>query len=114
MSTYQPSPVQPPYQPVQKDSTLAIISLISGISAFVFLPFIGAVAAIILGHLAKKEIRESGGMIKGSGMATAGLILGYIQLVLIVIVVIGLILLVALSPNIGNVFNNINSQLPVY
>lgn len=114
MSTYPPSMVQPPYQSMQRDSTLAIISLISGICAYVFLPFIGSLAAVILGHLAKKEIRESNGTIKGDGMATAGLVLGYIQLALIMLIVIVIISLVALSPNIANVFSNINGQLSGY
>ena len=114
MSTYPPSMEQQPYQPLHKDSTMAIISLISGICAYIFLPFIGSLAAIILGHLAKKEIRESNGTITGNGMATAGLVLGYIQLALIVLIIIGIILLVAFSPNISNIFSNINSQITGY
>lgn len=69
------------YSPVTKTSTTAIISLIAGILGFLqVLPFIGPLAAIITGHMAKKEIRNSNGMITGNGMATAGLILGYIAL----------------------------------
>ena len=41
--------------------------------------FLGSIAAIITGHMAKSEIKKSAGMVTGNGMATAGLILGYID-----------------------------------
>jgi hypothetical protein len=61
---------------------MAIVSLITGILAWFLLPIIGAIAAVITGHMAKKEIRESGGWLVGDGLATAGLILGYAHLAL--------------------------------
>jgi hypothetical protein len=68
--------------PTTRTSTAAIISLITGILGFVqILPVIGPIAAIISGHMAKSEIKKSGGMVTGNGMATAGLILGYLMLV---------------------------------
>ncbi len=73
----QPSASLPP---VQAASTLAIISLISGIVSWFLLPFIAAVAAVITGHMAKNEIKKSNGMMSGNGLATAGLVLGYVQL----------------------------------
>jgi hypothetical protein len=60
------------------NSTLALVSLITGILGLTVLPTIGSIAAVITGYLAKKEIRESGGALSGDGMATAGLILGWI------------------------------------
>ena len=66
--------------PAPPTSTLAIVSLISGIVSWFLIPFIAAVAAVITGHMAKSEIRKSNGMLGGNGMATAGLVLGYIQL----------------------------------
>ncbi|OGO14012.1 MAG: hypothetical protein A2Z66_12925 [Chloroflexi bacterium RBG_13_66_10] len=71
-----------PETPLPRTSTMAIVSLITGILAYVMLPFVGAIAAVITGHLAKKEIRESGGWLIGDGLATAGLILGYVHLAL--------------------------------
>jgi type IV pilus assembly protein PilA len=53
----------------------AIGSLISGVF-FLFLP--ASIVAVILGHLSLSEIRKSAGRIKGRGIATAGLVLGYI------------------------------------
>jgi hypothetical protein len=63
-----------------RNSTLAIISLIGGITGWTVLPFLGAIVAVITGHMAQSEIKKSGGMITGKGMATAGLIMGYIVL----------------------------------
>ena len=41
-----------------------------------------AIPAVICGHIARSKIRKSGGALGGTGIATAGLILGYIALVL--------------------------------
>ncbi len=62
------------------NSTTAIISLVAGIAGWTILPFLGAIAAIITGHMAKSEIKKSMGMITGNGMATAGLVLGYLNI----------------------------------
>jgi hypothetical protein len=64
------------------------------------------VAAIILGHIAKKEIRESNNTISGSGMATAGLVLGYIQWAFILLGVVVLVVILSLVPNISNSISN--------
>lgn len=61
-------------------SGMAIGSLITGIFFFV-LP--SAIAAVILGHISRSEIRRSAGRKKGSGMALAGLILGYAGIAII-------------------------------
>ena len=51
-------------------------------------PVVDAIAAVVTGHLAKKEIRESGNTLGGDGMALAGLLMGYIQLGLFVLFLI--------------------------
>ncbi len=90
-----------------ENSTLSIVSLVSGILGWILLPFIGAIAAIITGHMAKAEIRDSMGGIGGDGLATAGLVLGYAQIVFCVIPMCVLFTLVLMAPSIGNVFSNI-------
>jgi hypothetical protein len=66
-----------------RTSGAAIASLIFGIIAWLGLPVVGAVVAVICGHVARGEIRRMPvGTIEGDGMALAGLILGYAQLVL--------------------------------
>lgn len=85
----------PAYPMIKRDSTLAIISLVSGIIGWTIIPFIGSIVAVITGHLAKKEIRESGNTMSGDGMALAGLILGYtmigITLLILLIILVGVL-----------------------
>lgn len=88
---YPPVSNQPTYLPAQKDSTLAILSLVFGIASYLVVPVIGSLAAIILGHIAKSEIKKSNGTLTGNGMATAGLVLGYVQWAFLIL---GLIILV--------------------
>lgn len=85
MSSYTPPPVPPSYQPlppITRSSTMALVSLIAGIAGWTVLPFLGSIVAIITGHMAKGEINRSGGTVTGGGMATFGLILGYLSIVL--------------------------------
>jgi hypothetical protein len=67
-------------QPVQNSSN-AIISLITGLLGLTLLPGIGSIIAIITGIMARKEIRtaqNNGMVIGGNGMATAGLVMGWL------------------------------------
>ena len=67
----------------QSNSVMAIISLVTGILGVLCCgSFVFSIAALILGFLGRKEINESGGMKKGAGMATAGIVLGGIGLVI--------------------------------
>jgi hypothetical protein len=72
---------------------MATVSLVSGILGWTILFGIASVVAVITGHMAKSEIKRSGGMLGGDGMATAGLILGYINLA---VVALGICLLIIL------------------
>lgn len=76
---------------MRSTSGLAIVSLVSGILGWNFLPFIGSVVAVITGHLARAEIRREPERLEGDGLAVAGLVLGYS---LILISLIGLALLI--------------------
>lgn len=63
--------------PVPPTSGLAIGSLICGI-AEIFTMGLAAIPAVILGHLARAQIRQTGE--RGDGMAIAGLVLGYMAI----------------------------------
>jgi hypothetical protein len=78
---YQQSP--PPVY--QQNSSLAVISLITGIASYFIVPLLGAIAAIITGNMAKKEIRQSNGHLTGEGLARWGVILGWVNIGLSVI-----------------------------
>jgi len=60
---------QSPPPAYAQTSTLAVISLLAGIASYFIVPLLGAIAAVITGGMAKKEIRQSGGSITGLGMA---------------------------------------------
>lgn len=67
--------------PVEKTtSILAILSTISGAASFFVIPLIGAIAALITGYMAKSEIKKSNGTIEGEGFATAGIVMGWINI----------------------------------
>jgi hypothetical protein len=65
------------------NSTAAVVSLIFGLLSWFALPVIGAIVAVVAGHRARAEIRRSNGALGGSGMATAGLVLGYLHFALL-------------------------------
>ncbi len=75
-------PSQPQSIPpvVVQTSSMAVVSLIAGIVSWFMIPVLGAIVAVVTGNMAKKEIRASGGLLTGDGLATAGLVLGWIQL----------------------------------
>ncbi|MBN1218076.1 MAG: DUF4190 domain-containing protein [Anaerolineae bacterium] len=73
---------QPPYAPSPPTNTLAIVSLVTAILSWLFFPILGAIVAIITGHMARREIQASYGAQSGDGLAMAGLIIGYLNLVL--------------------------------
>jgi len=61
----------------QRTSGLAIASLVCSLSSFV--TCVGWLPGIICGHLAKSRLRRNPSL-KGSGLATAGLVIGYLFL----------------------------------
>jgi type IV pilus assembly protein PilA len=63
----------------------AVGSLVSGLFFF-FLP--ASILAVVLGHVSLSEIRKSAGRLKGQGIATAGLILGYMGIAAIPFILI--------------------------
>lgn len=63
-------------------SRLAIFSLFTSVVGL-FVPPFGSLIAIVTGHIALREIRDSRGLLGGRSLATAGLWLGYLWLALI-------------------------------
>ena len=66
-------------------STLAMVSLVAGILGFTMLPVVGGVVAILTGYAARKETRAVPPLMGGDGLATAGIVMGWIQAGLAVI-----------------------------
>ncbi len=66
-------------------STMAIVSLIAGIAGFSFLPVIGTIVALITGYSARNETRAVPPTASGDGLATAGIVMGWIQVGLFIL-----------------------------
>jgi len=62
-----------------RTSSMAVFSLVLGIASYVVIPLLGAIAAIITGNLAKKEIQENPEVLTGEGLARWGMILGWVN-----------------------------------
>jgi competence protein ComGC len=65
----------------------AVLSLCLGILALVPLGIFAGIPAVVLGHLSRASVRGSGGKLKGSGLAAAGLTMGYLSVLMLPIVI---------------------------
>ena len=123
MTDYNSSPTS------TQNNPLSIASLVSGVAAWVigglgsclmsvvFVPlafctailFLGGnIAAAIMGHMARNQIRRSAGAQAGGGMALTGIVLGWSGVGISVLTVCGLILVaVLLGPAMGSVYSEI-------
>ncbi|GAB2509300.1 DUF4190 domain-containing protein [Paramicrobacterium agarici] len=72
---------QQPYSAYPPQPGTNVLAIVAIISAF-FIP----IAGIICGHIARKQIRETGE--QGDGLALTGLILGYVFTAIIVAIII--------------------------
>ena len=70
-------PYYPQVAPLPPTNGLALGAMICGI-AEIFTLGLAAIPAVILGHLARGQIRQTGE--RGDGMAVAGLVLGYLAI----------------------------------
>jgi hypothetical protein len=67
-----------------RTNPLAVAALATGL----LWPGLGSILALVFGHKAQREIDASGGTETGRGMATAGIVLGWIGLYFVVFVVL--------------------------
>ena len=83
-----PSPVAATTTMQARTNGLAIASLACGVAQFAFGP-LATIPAIMLGHMARSQIRRTGE--QGAGLALAGLVLGWGAVILgIVLIAVGL------------------------
>jgi hypothetical protein len=85
MKSAQPAGFQP--GAAIKNSGMAVASLVLGIVGMVFFPFVPSILAIIFGVIGTGQVKKSNGLLKGKGLATAGIILGIIAIVIVIIVI---------------------------
>ena len=69
----------------ERTNGMAIASLVLGI---VWIWWIGSILALVFGYIARQQIRDSGGLQKGGGMALAGIILGWIGVGLLALFIV--------------------------
>jgi hypothetical protein len=75
---FPPADYPPPYQPYPPQRTTNGFAVASMVLGILWLYWIGSILAVIFGHIARHQVRESKGWQKGGGMAMAGLVLGWI------------------------------------
>ena len=73
--------------PVAPTNGLAIASLACGLGQFV-VPLLPTIPAIVLGHLARRQIKRTGE--QGAGLALAGLMLGWAAVIVGIVAVLAL------------------------
>jgi len=85
-----PAAYPPTGAAIPQTSGKAVASMVMGLAnaMFFFLFFPLAIAAVVVGHMARREIQTSGGRLKGDGMALTGLITGYGSLALVAVIVL--------------------------
>ncbi|HPJ56374.1 MAG TPA: DUF4190 domain-containing protein [Kiritimatiellia bacterium] len=83
---------------------IAIASLVLGILGLILIGPLGSIPAVICGHIAISRIKKNPEMLTGDGLALAGLIMGYVQigLMLIVLPLLAAILLPAVNKALTN------------
>jgi hypothetical protein len=92
-------PAGGPYLPAAGHyNTLAVVSLATGVGSFFahIVPGLGgftvALIAVITGYMARKQIKETGE--RGMGLAIAGMVIGALHLLLIVIAIFAVLFLI--------------------
>lgn len=86
-----PASAYPAYASPTKTNTMSIISLLAGLSSWVFLPIIGAIVGLITGFMSRDEIKKSAGAETGDGLAVAGIVISSLNLLLSLLCVCGFI-----------------------
>jgi hypothetical protein len=80
----------PPGQPVAAVSQVNGLAIASLVLALLWFAGIGAVLALVFGYRARSQIKNSAGSQTGSGLAAAGIILGWIGITILAVILIAL------------------------
>ncbi len=91
------------YVPVRKTNGLAIASLVCSL---IWLGGLGSILAILFGFIARAQIKKSEGPVEGSGLALAGIIVGFVGLVAMAALVIAVVAVVHHCDQTGNCTTN--------
>lgn len=94
---YPPQPA-PVYVPMPRPSTngYAIAALVLGI---VWMYGVTSILALVFGYRARREIDASQGWQTGRGLATAGIVLGWVGIGGLVLVILFVVIVIAAAPS---------------
>lgn len=90
----QPPPWQGAYPVPQRTNGLAIASLVLGI---IWLYWVGSILALVFGYTARRQIDASEGWQTGRGLATAGIVLGWVGVATLLLTIVVFIILIAVG-----------------
>ncbi len=79
----------------QQTLPLAIVSLILGFLSCVMLGIFSAIPAVVFGHIALSRFKRHPSRYKGKRLAIAGVILGYLGIVLSIIVAVKIFIILS-------------------
>ena len=68
---------------------LAVASFVC--SLLFFLWFVPSILAVVFGHVARRQLRDAGGHQRGDGLATAGLVIGWIGVGVLAAIIVAVI-----------------------
>jgi hypothetical protein len=77
---------------------LAIASLILSISGFILLGIVGSILGVVFGHIAQGQIKRAVPPEEGQGLASAGIIVGYIGIGLNLLILLAALFFIIIIP----------------
>lgn len=91
-------PPPAPYAGAPKTDTKAIVALVLAIAAYTpTVPFVGAIAALLVARSARRDIRASGGARTGLGLCTAATVLAWLHLAFLALAAVVVVALLVLG-----------------
>jgi len=105
-----PGPAVMAYRAPPRTSSMAIASLILGISSLVTCALTG-IPGLITGIIARRQIRESNGAETGEGLALGGIVTSAIALGLVVLVVLAIFAITFLGKSASSKFSSVGSSV---
>lgn len=87
--------------PVIPLAPMAVSAFVAGLLGVSLLFCLASIPAVVFGHIALTQIRESQGNLSGRGLALTGMILGYVVIVPTIIVAMVYVAILVLGPSHG-------------
>ena len=89
MASLPPPPPPGDVADAPRTDARAVAALLCGIGGLLIFPFILGVVAVILGRRSRRDIGQRPWALKGLGMATSGMVIGGVSVVLYLVLIFG-------------------------